>query len=146
MDCAMSCRWKRNSLPALEKHVTLCTKTTVCSLHTENISISWHKPTKDSSCLLGRFFVKDEICNWIRNTKRRYYIIIYFSHFWPPGFCPLPALYAKFPAWYSDICVSSSTVTAERLEGLIFELVVVLGWCVNGFWVSPSQEFVWQKI
>ena len=49
--------------------------------------------------------------------KRRYFVIIYFGHFWPPDFCLIPVLYAKLPALYSDICLSSSTVLETYVFG-----------------------------
>ena len=35
--------------------------------------------------------------------KRRYSVIIYFGHFWPPDFCEIRDLYKKIPALY--LCV-----------------------------------------
>ena len=45
-------------------------------------------------------------------SKRCYCALICFGYFWPPNLCLIPDLYAEFPALYSDICVSSSTVPA----------------------------------
>ena len=42
--------------------------------------------------------LKKEKINWDNNIKMRYCVIIYFGRFWPPNLCPIPDLYAEFPA------------------------------------------------
>ena len=47
--------------------------------------------------------------------KSRYCVIIYISHFCPPGFSLIPTLYTKFPALYANIGSPCSVVPAAHI-------------------------------
>ena len=59
-------------------------------------------------------------------AKIIYCVIIYFGHFCPPDLFPVPALYAKIPDLYPNICVLSSTVPATEVFG--YPYVVSFWW------------------
>ena len=60
----------------------------------------------------------NSLLNKYKNITRRYFVIIYVGHVWPPNLFLIPALYAEIPAYsfkhqfllrlYYNILVSSS--------------------------------------
>ena len=48
----------------------------------------------------------------------RYCIISHISHFWPPGFWLIPALYIEFPSLYADIGNIYSFVPPAQMLGM----------------------------
>ena len=59
----------------------------------------------DNYCGLQLCVTEDVVTKSMEHLIRRYCVIIYFGHFWPPGFCPIPNLYAKISAFYADIFI-----------------------------------------
>ena len=76
------------------------------------------------------YYVWKKINNYIIQCyniiKRRYCVIIYFGQFWPPNFCPIPALYTKLLDLYYDIYVFSSNFLATYMFG--FQKIVSVLW------------------